>query len=108
MRSAIATSSPALEAQKSQVIKQTMPQHKSNVKRMRTSASARLRNRRDRSRCRSVEEHVLEARNQADARAELKKVFTVLDHMVAKGVLHTNTVARRKSRLSSHVSKLPA
>jgi small subunit ribosomal protein S20 len=75
---------------------------------MRTSALARLRNRRDRSRCRSVEKHVLEARSQADARAQLTEVFSVLDRMAAKGVLHTNTVARRKSRLANHVSKLPA
>ncbi len=85
-----------------------MPQHKSNVKRMRTSAAARLRNRQDRSRCRSVEKHVLDARTQADARAQLSEVFSVLDHMAEKGVLHANTVARRKSRLTRMVSKLPA
>jgi len=84
-----------------------MPQHKSNIKRMRTSAAARLRNRRDRSRCRSVEKHVLEAKNQSDAKAQLSEVFSVLDHMVDKGVLHANTVARRKSRLAGMVSKLP-
>jgi small subunit ribosomal protein S20 len=86
----------------------SMPQHKSNIKRMRTSAIARLRNRRDRSRCRSVEKYVLDARNQTDARAKLSEVFSVLDHMAAKGVLHANTVARRKSRLTNQVSKLPA
>ena len=75
---------------------------------MRTSAAARLRNRQDRSRCRSVEKHVLEAGTQADARAQLDEVFSVLDHMSGKGVLHANTVARRKSRLVKHVSKLPS
>jgi len=75
---------------------------------MRTSALARLRNRQDRSRCRSVEKHVTEARTQTDARARLSEVFSVLDGMAAKGVLHANTVARRKSRLTNMVSKLPA
>ncbi len=75
---------------------------------MRTSAAARLRNRQDRSRCRSVEKHVLEAKTQADGKKELSEVFSVLDHMASKGVLHANTVARRKSKLTSHVSKLPS
>jgi len=85
-----------------------MPQHKSNVKRMRTNAEARLRNRRDRSRCNSVEKHVLEAQSQAGAQAELKKAFSVLDRMADHGVIPANTVARRKSKLVHHVSKLPS
>lgn len=74
---------------------------------MKTSAAARQRNRRDRSRCRSVEKRVLDAKNQAEAKAELSEVFSVLDHMADKGVLHANTVARRKSRLTNIASKLP-
>jgi small subunit ribosomal protein S20 len=83
-----------------------MPQHKSNEKRMRTSALARLRNRNDRSECRTVEKNVLEAKDKTVAQKELVKAYTLLDHMADKGVLQNSTVARHKSKLTRHINKM--
>ncbi|MFZ5433175.1 MAG: 30S ribosomal protein S20 [Calditrichota bacterium] len=83
-----------------------MPQHKSCEKRMRTSTAARTRNRRDRSRCRIAIKDVLNTTDKSAAAAELTKVFALLDRMVAKGIYHRNTVARRKALLSRHVNLL--
>ena len=75
---------------------------------MRTSAIARLRNRQDRSHYRLAEKRVLQTTSPDAAKQELEKAFSMLDHMAAKGVLHTNTAARHKSKLSRHVSRLTA
>lgn len=73
---------------------------------MRTSANARLRNRSDRSRCRLIEKQVLDLKDKAVAQAELVKAYALLDHMVAKGLYHRNTVARQKAKLARHVRSL--
>jgi len=83
-----------------------MPQHKSNEKRMRTSAAARTRNRTSRADCRVVEKNVLQASDKSQAAKLLLKAYKVLDSMAAKGVIHTNTAARHKAKLARHVGKL--
>lgn len=85
-----------------------MPQHKSCEKRMRTSALARLRNRRDRSSCRSMEKNVMDIKSKPQAQTALKSAFELLDRMSAKGVLHKNTAARHKAKLSRFVNSLSA
>jgi small subunit ribosomal protein S20 len=85
-----------------------MPQHKSNIKRMRTSAAARLRNRDDRSSCRTMEKRVLLTKDVASAKTELVAAYELLDHMTSKGILHANTAARHKAKLARFVNKLQA
>lgn len=85
-----------------------MPQHKSCEKRMETSAAARLRNRRDKSSCRSMEKNVLGIKSKTEATVALKSAFELLDRMSAKGVLHKNTAARQKAKLSRYVNSLSA
>ncbi len=85
-----------------------MPQHKSNEKRMRTSAAARTRNRGNRSQCRTVEKRVMQAQNKADAQDLLLQAYHVLDSMATKGVIHANTAARHKAKLARHVNSLQA
>jgi len=83
-----------------------MPQHKSCEKRVRTSTKARARNRRDRSRFRTAQKHVLEAQDKKIAVERLNSAYDLLDRMTAKRVLHKNTVARRKARLARAVNAL--
>lgn len=85
-----------------------MPQHKSNEKRMRTSAAARTRNRIDKSHARVAEKRVLMSKDSKQAAGLLVEAFKVLDIMASKGVLHQNTAARQKAKLSRHVNSLPA
>ncbi|MBI5059127.1 30S ribosomal protein S20 [candidate division KSB1 bacterium] len=85
-----------------------MPQHKSCIKRVRTSADARLRNRNDRSRCRTMEKAILGTTSKSEAQASLVSAYELFDRMVSKGVLHRNTAARQKAKLSRHVNSLAA
>jgi small subunit ribosomal protein S20 len=85
-----------------------MPQHKSNIKRMRTSALARLRNRENRSAYRTAEKRVLQTKDAASAKTELVSAYAVLDQMTSKGILHTNTAARHKAKLARHLNRLQA
>jgi len=75
---------------------------------MRTAAAARLRNRRDRSACRTMEKTVLGLKSKAEGQSALSSAFELLDRMSAKGVLHKNTAARQKAKLSRFVNLLSA
>jgi small subunit ribosomal protein S20 len=83
-----------------------MPQHKSCEKRMRTASEARLRNRRDRSIYRGAEKQVLDSTIKSEATAHLVQAYTVLDKMASKGLMHRNTAARHKAKLTAHVNAL--
>lgn len=83
-----------------------MPQHKSCEKRMKTAAAARLRNRQDRARCRAAEKKVQISPNLESARIDLTAAFALIDRMVAKGLYHRNSAARRKSALARRIAKL--
>ena len=83
-----------------------MPQHKSNEKRMRTSAAARTRNRKNKSRARLAEKRVLQSKDRKEATELLVKAYKVLDNLAAKGVLHQNTASRQKAKLARHLNSL--
>lgn len=83
-----------------------MPQHKQCEKRMRQSAKARERNRRDRSRVKTAERRVTELTEVNLAADKLSEAYKTLDRMASKGILHLRTAARHKARLSRHVKSL--
>ncbi|MBU0691689.1 30S ribosomal protein S20 [bacterium] len=83
-----------------------MPQHKSCEKRIRTNEKARLRNRQDRSRCRTMTKRVLEVTDKTEANNRLKEAYELFDHMTSKRLMHRNTAARRKAILARHVNSL--
>jgi small subunit ribosomal protein S20 len=48
----------------------------------------------------------LAAKDKAAAQALLKPTLAVIDHSIHKGILHPNTAARYKSRLTVHLNAL--
>jgi small subunit ribosomal protein S20 len=82
---------------------------KSAIKRIKQNRKRRLRNRFFTGWARSS---VKNARNAMDAGAvedaheATQKAISALDKAAAKGILHKNNVARRKSRLMSRLAKL--
>ncbi|MGH9849284.1 MAG: 30S ribosomal protein S20, partial [Blastocatellia bacterium] len=48
------------------------------------------------------------AGNVSQAQSLLSETVSVIDKSVQKGVLHRNTAARHKARLTTHVNKLAA
>ena len=54
----------------------------------------------------TAEKDVLNAKTRADAEEALCTAMRVLDRLAAKGVLHRNTSANQKSKLTRHVRSL--
>ncbi len=80
-----------------------MPNVKSAEKRMRQSEDRRGNNRRRRSEMRTEIKRfreLLSEKKVDDARELLKEVYAVIDRTAQKGVIHSNTAARYKSRLT--------
>ena len=84
-----------------------MPNIKSAKKRVLVAERNRARNVAVKSRIKTAVRRVLEAlQNDASKVNELlSHAYKLLDKAVSKGVLHKNTAARKKSRLTKYVNK---
>lgn len=85
-----------------------MPNIKSAEKRVRVSATKRARNVAERSRLRTAVKRFETAltNNPSEAQAYLQDAFKSLDKAAAKGIIHKNAAARRKSRLTKKLAKV--
>ena len=83
-----------------------MPKLKSAKKRLRTTAKAHERNRTIRSQKRTAIKMVRSAPDKAAAETALQTAISVVDRTARKGIIHNNTAARYKSRLSHFVQKI--
>ncbi len=86
-----------------------MPNSKQATKRLRQSKERNLHNRTVKSEIKTCTKKVLaavEAKDSAAAAALLRTTQAKLDKAVKKGVLHKNTVSRRKSALASKVAAI--
>ena len=82
---------------------------KSQKKRIRTAEVARVRNKAVRSELKTLIKHVyaaVEAGDQAAASAAATRAYRALDKAVAKGVIHKNQAANRKSGVQKLVNKI--
>jgi small subunit ribosomal protein S20 len=80
----------------------TVPKIKSAIKRVEVTERNRKRNRFWKGSIRTARNTVEEAAKAAkpqDAATALNDAYSKIDRAVAKGILHKNTAARRKSRL---------
>ncbi len=83
-----------------------MANHPSALKRMRQSRNKRLYNRAKKKLIKEAIKSVLSAANYEEATDKFRLATRILDKVTAKGVIHKNTAANRKSRLSKHVKSL--
>lgn len=83
-----------------------MPQHKSAERRMRTTAKKNESNRANKSKMRTLIKSVREAATPDEAKSAFQKTTALLDRLAAKGVIHKNMAANKKSRLSKTVKAL--
>jgi small subunit ribosomal protein S20 len=82
--------------------------HASALKAHRQSLVHRERNRKYRSQLRSTLKQirtVIEAKDQAAAKKQLNEAISLIDRMAGKGIIHSNTASRYKSRLNARLSK---
>lgn len=86
-----------------------MANHKSAEKRVRQNAKRNEINRANRSKLRTQIKKLRAAIGQQDKNAGgelLNPTVSLIDKAVNKGIIHKNTAARYKSRLTKHVSEL--
>ena len=82
---------------------------KSQKKRIRTSEAARVRNKAIRSELKTLIKHVnaaVEAKDKDAAQTAATRVYRALDKAAAKGVIHKNQAANRKSGVQMKVNSL--
>ncbi|MCS6844657.1 MAG: 30S ribosomal protein S20 [Caldilineales bacterium] len=88
-----------------------MANHRSALKRIRSSERKRQRNRIVRGRARTFVKKAklyIAAGNTAEAEAAVIAAISALDKAAEKGVIHKNNAARRKSRLMRALNKAKA
>jgi len=86
-----------------------MPNHKSAEKRVRQTVKRNAINTSNKSRLRTQIKKLRTALAAGDKQASqdlLTPTISTIDKAVNKGILHRNTAARYKSRLTSHVNAL--
>ena len=86
-----------------------MPNHKSAEKRVRQNEKRRAINRNNQSSLRTQIKKLRAALEGSDDQASrdlLKPTVSLIDKAVNKGILHKNTAARYKSRLTTRVNNL--
>ncbi len=86
-----------------------MANHKSAEKRVRQNVKRNAINRANRSKVRTQIKKLRTAIGQSDKAVStelLNPTVSLIDKMVNKGIIHRNTAARYKSRLTKHVSEL--
>ncbi len=85
-----------------------MAHHKSALKRIRQSKKRRLYNRLNKKSVKVAIKAVREAKTYDEAMQKLSAAMSVLDRVSAKGVMHKNNAANKKSGLASFVKRMQA
>ena len=86
-----------------------MANHKSALKRIRSSERKRIRNRSYRSQTRTQIKKArlaIDSENREDAVAATHEAIRLLDKAANKGIIHKRNAARRKSRLMRRLNQL--
>ncbi len=85
-----------------------MANHKSSIKRIRQTASRRLRNRYYAKTARNAVRNLRKITNKVEAEEKLRKVSAMLDRLASKNAISKNKAANLKSKLAKTVAKLAA
>ena len=83
-----------------------MANHKSAEKRIRSSATKRLRNRYQAKTTRTATKNLRLSEEKAEAEKLYTGVTSMLDKLAKKGVIHKNKAAKQKSKLAKAINKI--
>ena len=83
-----------------------MANHKSAIKRIRTNNRRRTRNSYQTVTTRTSIKKVFTSTDKKEAQSMLPKVYSLLDRLAKKNLIHKNKAANLKSELAVHVGKL--
>ena len=85
-----------------------MANHKSSLKRIRQTASRRLRNRYYAKTARNAVRNLRKVTDKAEAQATFVKVTKMLDKLAAKNTISKNKASNLKSKLARRTNKIGA
>ena len=83
-----------------------MAQHLSPERQARKALKHRERNKAYMSKMKTALKRVQKSKEKDKASAELRKAFKLLDQLAAKGIIHKNNAANKKSSLTKYVTSL--
>ncbi len=83
-----------------------MANHKSALRRIRSTVSKRLRNRYQAKTTRTYIRRLRATEDKAQAEELLKTVTSMLDRLAKKNIIHKKKADNNKSKLAKHVAKL--
>ncbi|HLU89020.1 MAG TPA: 30S ribosomal protein S20 [Cyclobacteriaceae bacterium] len=83
-----------------------MANHKSALKRIRSSEAKRLRNRYKAKTTRTFIKRLKGSTDKAEAQELYKKVSSMIDRLAKNNIIHKNNAANKKSKLSKFVNSL--
>ena len=83
-----------------------MANHQSALKRIRRNEAVRLRNRYQHKTTRNAIKKLRSEEKKEDAAALLSSVYSMIDRLAKRNIIHDNKAANLKSKLSKHVAAL--
>lgn len=83
-----------------------MANHKSSLKRIRSSEVKRIRNRYQHKTARNAVRNLRAMTSKNEAQDKLKEVISMLDKIAKKNIIHKNKASNLKSKLTKFVAKL--
>lgn len=83
-----------------------MANHKSALKRIRSSETRRLRNRYQLKTTRTYVKRLRETTDKSEAEKLFRDVSGMLDKLAKNNIIHKNNAANKKSQLAKYVSQL--
>ncbi|MGV3460164.1 MAG: 30S ribosomal protein S20 [Flavobacterium sp.] len=83
-----------------------MANHKSALKRIRTSEKKRVLNRYQHKTTRNAIKAIRMATEKGEATAKLSAVISMIDKLAKKNIIHANKASNLKSKLTRHVAAL--
>ncbi|MGB7396177.1 MAG: 30S ribosomal protein S20 [Pricia sp.] len=83
-----------------------MANHKSALKRIRRNESVRLRNRYQHKTTRNAIRKLRSEEKKKDAEALLPGVYSMIDRLAKRNIIHDNKASNLKSKLAKHVAAL--
>lgn len=83
-----------------------MANHKSALKRIRSTEAKRLRNRFQHKSTRTAVRKLRATSSKSEATALLPNVISMLDKLAKRNIIHKNKAANLKSKLTKHVAAL--
>jgi small subunit ribosomal protein S20 len=83
-----------------------MANHKDALKRVRQNEKRRLHNRYYAKNMRNEVRKFRALTEKSEAEAQLPKIYSIIDKVAKRGIIHKNKAANLKSKMTKHMAKL--